>query len=358
MRVLVAPDCFTGTLTAPEAAAAIAEGWARSDPSGTADLAPLSDGGPGFVDVLARSLGGSLVDCEVAGPLGSPVPARFLLADDGTAYVESAQACGAALLPDPGSGIRPDTALDAGTAGVGDLLAAALAAGAERVVVGVGGTASTDGGRGMVERFGGPAGWPAGVGLVVATDVDNPLLGGNGAATVFGPQKGADQAQVAILERRLAGWAAANESAAGAGAGVAGLAQAAGAGAGGGLGYGLLLLGGRRVSGVQLVVSAVRLEERAAAADLLVTGEGSFDGTSLQGKVPRGVAWVAQRTARPCVVLAGRVRVGRREFAAAGIDAAYAVEELAGSAEAARAQPAARLADLAERVARSWVPRG
>jgi glycerate 2-kinase len=343
MRVLIAPDCFTGTLTASEAAAAIAQGWLRTDPGGSVDLAPLSDGGPGFVEVLHRAVGGTVVEELVSGPLGERVSARLLLAGDGTAYVEAAQACGLDL--SAAGGLRP---MDASTAGVAELLVAALAHGARRVVVGVGGTASTDGGRGCVERLGGVAAWPDGVELLVASDVDNPLLGSSGAAAVFGPQKGADRAQVAALEERLTKWAAA----------TAGPAQAPGAGAGGGLGYGLMLLGGRRVSGVATVIEAVRLEERARSSDLLLTGEGAFDGTSLAGKVPRGVAWVAQRSARPCVVLAGRVLVGRREFSAAGIDAAYSVAELAGSVEAARAQPAERLADLAERVARSWVPRG
>ena len=342
MRVLVAPDCFTGTLTAPEAAEAIAEGWLRSDVHATIDLAPLSDGGPGFVEVLHRSLGGRLVETQVSGPLGEPVSAQFLLAEDGTAYVEAAAACGLALLAE-----RARSAIEASTAGVADLLVAALDAGPRRIVVGVGGTATTDGGRGCVERLGGADRWPDGVDLLVATDVDNPLLGGNGAATVYGPQKGADRGQVAQLEARLVEWAEMTHGPVG----------AAGAGAGGGLGYGLMLLGGRRVSGVQTVLEELRLEERAAVVDLLLTGEGAFDATSLQGKVVRGVAWVAQRSARPCVVLAGRVLVGRREFSAAGIDAAYSVEEIAGSVEAALAEPAARLADLAERVARSWAPR-
>ncbi len=342
MRVLIAPDCFTGTMTAPEAAEAIAAGWLRSDPGAVLDLAPLSDGGPGFVEVLHRSTGGRLVTVQVTGPLGDTVPASLLFSDDGTAYLEAAAACGLALVP-----VGARRPVEASTAGVADLLAAALDEGARRVVVGVGGTASTDGGRGCFDRLGGVGSLPADVELLVATDVDNPLLGGNGAAIVYGPQKGADRGQVALLEERMAAWAALS----------AGNAEAPGAGAGGGLGYGLMLLGGRRVSGVQTVLDAVHLEERAAAVDLLLTGEGSFDGTSLQGKVPRGVAWVAQRTARPCVVLAGRVLVGRREFAAAGIDAAYSVEEVAGSLEAARAEPAARLADLAERVARSWTPR-
>jgi glycerate kinase len=345
MNVLIAPDCFTGTLTAPEAADAMARGWLRSDPAAAIDLAPMSDGGPGFLDAVARGVPGTAVPVLVRGPLGGPAPAHVFVADDGTAYVESAQACGTALLP-PG-GLAP---MDAGTVGVGELLAAALDAGARRVVVGIGGTASTDGGEGAVRALGGR--WPADVELLVASDVDNPLLGGNGAAAVYGPQKGADPRQVVELEERLRDWVARSSR-----PDRPELAKAPGAGAGGGLGYGLMLLGGRRTSGVQTVLEALRLPERAEKVDLLLTGEGSFDATSLQGKVVKGVAWVAQRSGRPCVVLAGRVMVGRREFAAAGVDAAYSVVDLAGSTAAALADPADRLADLAERVARSWVPR-
>jgi glycerate 2-kinase len=344
MRVLVAPDCFTGTLTAPQAAAAIALGWSRSAPAADLDLVPLSDGGPGFIDVLALALGGERRRFEVDGPYANRVDAEVLLAADGTAYLEAAQCCGTAVLPD--RELRP---LDSTTTGLGQLLAHTVRLGPSRVVVGVGGTASTDGGAGCVLALEADTGssWPSDVPLVVATDVDNPLLGPTGAAAVFGPQKGADASQIAELENRLAAWVAR----------TGGDPDAPGAGAGGGLGYGLALLGARRQSGVELVLAAIGLEDRASTADLLVTGEGSFDASSLRGKVARGVAWVAQRAGKPCVVLAGRVGVGRREFAAAGVDAAYSVVETAGSVEAALAHPADRLADLAERVARTWTPR-
>jgi glycerate 2-kinase len=345
VHVLIAPDCFTGTLTAPQAADAIESGWRRAAPAAECDLVPLSDGGPGFVDVLELALDGDRHEFEVSGPVGDPVTADVLVTHDGTAYLEAAQCCGAAVLPH-----GEFHAMDASSDGVGQLLAHALALEAARVVVGLGGTASTDGGAGCLRAFraahdAGP--WPGEVPLVVASDVDNPLLGPGGAAAVFGPQKGADPAQVAELEHRLAAWVAE----------TGGDPDRAGAGAGGGLGYGLMLLGASRRSGVEIVVEAVRLLERAAAADLVVTGEGSFDASSLRGKVPRGVAWAAARAGKPCVVLAGRVMLGRREFAAAGIDAAYSISEMAGSAERAQAEPAARLADLAERVARSWTPR-
>jgi glycerate 2-kinase len=341
VRVLVAPDSFTGTLTATEAAAAVEVGWRRRDPGAEVDLAPLSDGGPGFVAVLHRALGGELHRLTASGPLGEPRTVVVLRGEDGAVYLESAQACGLQLPP---TGDRHPLA--ASTAGVGQALLAVLAElDPTTVLVGVGGSASTDGGRGCVEVVRSKGGWPFDVPLVAATDVDNPLLGPAGAARVFGPQKGAGTPEVAILEARLSEWV--TETGAD--------PDAAGAGAGGGLGYGLMLLGARRVSGVQTVIDAVRLTDRAAASDLVLTGEGSFDATSLRGKVVKGVAWAAQRTGRPCVVLAGRVLVGRREFAAAGIDAAYSVEETAAPASS-RDRPADRLADLAERVARSWVP--
>jgi glycerate 2-kinase len=342
-RVLLAPDKWAGTLTASQAARALADGWASGSPGTETVELPLSDGGPGFVDVLHGALGGDLLAIVVAGPLGDPTPATVLVVGGGdgrTAYVEAAQACGLHLLPE---GARAP--LDATTTGVAAMLSAAADAGAERIVVGVGGTASTDGGRGLVEALGGVASWPVGIALVAATDVDSPLLGPYGAARTFGPQKGAGPAEVEELERRLTSWVAE----------TGGDPSAEGSGAGGGLAYGLRLLGGRRASGVQTVVDAVGLVDRALGVDLLVTGEGRLDATSLLGKVPRGVAWAAQRAARPCVVVAGDSVVGRREFSAAGIDAVYTLVETYGR-KAALERPAELLTALAARVARAWTP--
>ncbi|MGH3744820.1 MAG: glycerate kinase, partial [Mycobacteriales bacterium] len=173
MRILVAPDSFGGTLTARQAADAVARGWGGRD---ALDLAPMSDGGPGFVEVLSGY--GRLRETVVPGPLGDPVTARWRL-DGTTAYLESAQACGLHLVP------RNDPER-ADTRGVGLLLAAALAAGADRIVVGLGGSATTDGGAGLLSATGSV---PAGVEVLAATDVDNPLLGEHGAAAVYGPQK-------------------------------------------------------------------------------------------------------------------------------------------------------------------------
>ena len=346
MRVLVAPDSFGGTLSAVEAAAAIADGWRSVAPGDELDLAPMSDGGPGFVDVLASAgLDGRLVAVEVADPLHRPVMARFLVAGE-TAYVESAQACGLHLLaPDERDPSRTTTY------GVGQLVQAAIGtAGVRRVVVGLGGSATNDGGRGAWEVLG-DAPLPGGVELIAATDVDNPLLGPNGASAVFGPQKGADRAMVLDLDDRLRAWAGEVEAR----LGRAGLRDRPGAGAAGGLGFALYAWGAERAPGFEIVAAATGLAARVEAADLVVTGEGAFDAQSLRGKVPSGVARLAQEAAVPCVVVAGRVEVGRRDAAAAGVEASYSVAEILGVAAAAAEEAGADgVRTTAAAMARIW----
>ncbi len=363
MRLLIAPDKFAGTLTAVEAAHAIAEGWRRRAPADELELVPMADGGPGFVDVLHASLGGNLLAVTVTGPLGDPVPATVLM-HEGTAYVESAQACGLHLVAE---GDRdPERA---GTRGVGELLRTAVEAGAKRVVVGLGGSGTNDGGAGMLAGLGATAS-PDGalergpsslaslesvdltaartlldqVELVAATDVDNPLLGLTGATSVYGPQKGVREDRKQAVDATLDRLAAATDKR---------VARAKGAGAAGGLGFALLLLGAERQPGVELVAQAVGLPGRARHADLVVTGEGAFDFSSRSGKVPYGVAAVAAEALRPCIALAGRVLVGTREMRALGVESAYAVVDLVGE-EASFADPAGSLAALAERTARTW----
>ncbi|HWH29739.1 MAG TPA: glycerate kinase [Mycobacteriales bacterium] len=369
MRVVVAPDGFGGTLTAVEAAAAVARGWTSAAPGDDVALVPLSDGGPGLVDVLAAARPGAQVRTAVVeDPLARPVEAAWLL-DGDSAWVESAAACGLHLLADderdPGR---------TSTHGVGQLVRAALDAGARRVVVGLGGSATNDGGAGalaalgltgldevgerlppggrVLARVARLAGEPdprlTAVELVAATDVDAPLLGLHGASAVFGPQKGASREDVMALDAALERWADALE----AHLDVA-VRELPGAGAAGGLGAALLAVGARRTPGLDLVADAVGLAGAVAAADVVVTGEGTYDATSLRGKVTGGVAALAAEHAVPCLVLAGQVRVGRREAAAAGVDAAYAVADAVGL-EAALADPAGELAGLAARVAREW----
>jgi glycerate kinase len=376
MRILIAPDKFAGTLTAVEAADAIAEGWRATAPGDELDLAPLADGGPGFVDVIHAAQGGDLLGVTVRGPLGEPTPAAVLRCE-ATVYVETAQACGLDLLPPDDRDPEAST-----TWGVGELLAAAAGAGATRVVVGLGGSGTNDGGAGMLAALGAEPARdlargalalgrlaavdlaPArermsGIELVAASDVDNPLLGLRGASKVFGAQKypgqKATDGQLLALDAALGRWAELTDpGVTGAGPGVRRLADAKGAGAAGGLGYGLFLLGAERVPGIETVLDLVGLAGRVAAADLVVTGEGCFDFQSLRGKVVSGVAAMAGRHARPAIVLAGQVRAGRREMSAVGVESAYSVAESAGSAQAALDHPAEQLARLAARVARTW----
>jgi glycerate kinase len=342
LRVLIAPDCFGDSLTAVQAAEAIAEGWRRSRPGDELTLAPQSDGGPGFVDVLAGRVGERRT-MRVSGPLTDDVDADWVFDgyDPGTAYIECAQACGLALLGGPPT---VETALAAHSRGVGQLVAAAVAAGAGRIVVGLGGSSCTDGGRGMIEALGGlerARTLLAGVELIAATDVEHPLLGPMGAARVFGPQKGADQATVAVLEQRLTEWSAELDAAAG-----RPVSGEKGAGAAGGLGAGLLALGGRRESGATVIAEHTRLADDVAAAELVITGEGRFDDQSLHGKVVSALATEARGT--PVLVLAGQVTLDASALQDAGITAAYAVSDHAGSVQLAISDAANQLTGLAE----------
>lgn len=348
----MAPDKFGGTLSAASAAEAVAAGWHRGAADAVVDEVPLSDGGPGFVDVLHNSLGGELLPVTVRDPLGRPVPGAVLVVGQ-TAYVESAQACGLHLLA-----ADERNPMNTSTYGVGQLVAAALDAGAKRIVVGLGGSATNDGGRGLLDALGlrevahgellqvdrtGLDPRLADVELVAASDVDNPLLGPSGASVVFGPQKGATPQTVELLEARMRVWARSVAPS---------LAERPGAGAAGGLGYALFVLGAQRASGVQLVMDAVGLTRRAGTADLVVTGEGRLDDQSLRGKVVSGVAAVAGDAGRRLVVLAGQVALGPDEVSAAGIWRAYAVADEVGSVAEAIARPVGGLERLAERVAR------
>ena len=349
LRVLVAPDCFGDSLTAVEAATAIARGWGAARPSDQLVSAPQSDGGPGFVDVLASRLGG-LRTAQVSGPLTDDVTAQWVFDEaTGTAYVECAQACGLALLGGPPT-VR--TALDAHSRGVGQLIAAARAAGAGRIVVGLGGSGSTDGGRGMVEALGGLTAARAlldGVELIAATDVEHPLLGPMGAAAVFGPQKGADPDTVAILEDRLTGWAAELNAAAG-----RTVSDDAGAGAAGGIGAALIALGGRRESGAAIIAEHTALGVDVAAADLVITGEGRFDDQSLHGKVVSALAAGARARQIPVLVLAGQVTLEESALRAAGISSAFSITDHAGSVQRAIEDAANQLTGLASVVAATF----
>jgi glycerate kinase len=323
VRILLAPDSFGDTLSAQQAAEALARGWDERD---VIDLAPMSDGGPGFVDVLSGC--GDLWEVVVPGPLGVPVLARWRL-DGTTAYVESAQACGLHLV----TRNDPEAAT---TRGVGLMLIDALAAGATRIVVGLGGSATTDGGAGLLSVVDAV---PDAVEVIAATDVDNPLLGEHGAAAVYGPQKGADPATVARLEARLRVEAAGHPE-----------ADLPGAGAAGGLGFALFRLGAVRASGATLVADRIGLADRMAAADLVITGEGRYDHTSARGKVVGTVARLARARGVPCIVTAGSISDAA---SAPGVTQAHALVDLVG-ADIAFAEAGSSLERLARQIAGRW----
>jgi glycerate 2-kinase len=362
MRVVIAPGSFGAALSAVEAAAAIAEGWARRAPHDDLILAPVSDGGAGYVDVLHASLGGELLGVSVPDAFGVPRPGAVLIVGD-TAYVESAQAVG----------VRPGTTADperGSSFGVGRLVADAIGAGAERVVVGVGatGVASNDGGAGLLAGLGATSHpvealrrGSAELGtlvevdvapvldlvgatrLVLATDDDGPLLGLLGTTSTAGRRRGLAADRIPLVDDRLEHLAE-----------VIGRRHALtkGAGAGGGIGFALLVAGATKAPGLGTVTDEIALAESAAHADLVVTGEEAFDLSAGSGRVATGVADVAGSVVRPCIALANRVAVGARETRALGIESAYAVEDLVGAD--ATGEPAEKLAALAERVARTW----
>jgi glycerate kinase len=366
MRVLISPDCFTGTLTSVEAANAIRDGWLSVHPEDDIVTAPLSDGGPGFVGGLHAVLGGELVTAIVTGPLGEKTPADFLLRRN-EAWIESAQACGLYLVAKDERDPR-----NTSTFGVGELITEAIARGAKTITVGLGGSGTNDAGAGMLAALGATSDGAlnsggaalknlsrvdlgtalekvAGIELIVASDVDNPLLGLRGATAIFGPQKGANDFAVMELEGALENFAAL----CGRRSDGKDPAVALGAGAAGGLGYGLLLLGANRVAGIETVLEIVKLDDEIAKSDLVITGEGCLDDQSLHGKVIAGVASHAAALGKPCVAIAGEVRLGKRECATAGIDSAYSMSEFAGS-DRSMASPAEVLAEVSARMSQTW----
>ena len=391
MRVLIAPDGFGGTLTAGQAADAMAAGWSRGAPQDEVTTLPMSDGGPGFCEIVHAALGGDLVPVTVEGPLGEPTPAVLLVtgtSDASVAYLETAQAVGLHLVPAPRRDPTRTTSF-----GVGELIGAALAAGASRIVIGLGGSSTNDGGAGMlaglglrasVLRSGGGAleamtaadlaGLAAlrdrlgSVDLVAAVDVDVPLLGLHGASAGFAAQKGATAEQAQALERALGNFAHAvgqtlapgsfQRNAPGLALGEVPdarvLARLPGAGAAGGLGFGLAALGARLLPGAEVVADAIGLDRRAGDADVLVTGEGTVDWQSLHGKVVSAVASRGLAHGTPVVVVPGQSHLGRREWAAAGISAVYPVAERPEQVAASLADPAGTLEARTERVARTW----
>lgn len=366
-RVLVAADKFKGSLTAVQVAERVTAGLRRVVPGLAVETLPVADGGDGTV-AAAVAAGFERRQAEVTGPLGKPVTAAYALRGT-TAVVEMAEASGLQHLPD---GVFAP--LSATTYGSGELLRAALDAGARTIVFGVGGSATTDGGAGMLAalgaRFLDADGEPVGPGggalidvatadlsgldarfesveLVLASDVDNPLTGPKGAPAVFGPQKGASPEDVAALDAALAHYAS-----------VLGPEEAElpGAGAAGGIGYGALVaLGAGFRPGIEVMLDILGFDDALSRATLVVTGEGSLDEQTLHGKAPAGVAAAARAKGVDVVAVCGRLALGRDALAGAGISRAYALLELEPDPAACMAQAGPLLERVAESVARDFL---
>ena len=381
MKIVLAPDKFKGSLTAAAVADAMAAGVRRALTDTTIDACPIADGGEGFVETMIRANGGELITRKVTGPLPEmKVEAAFgvMPAEGGrprTAVIEMAAAAGLALLKPAERDPMRTTSF-----GVGELMRAAIDLGCRRILLGIGGSATVDAGIGcaqatghtivlqdgepvspteplvgadlervvMVKRHRGEV--TDGVEIIVACDVTNPLAGPNGAAPIFGPQKGATPEQVEQLDGWLRRLAISN--------GKQLEADTPGAGAAGGLGFGLLAyFGAKLVSGIELVLDATRLAERLKGADLCLTGEGRLDGQSAGGKAVLGVAKLCKAAGVPCIALVGGVDAGAEATHAAGLTSYFSICDRPMSLDDAIAHAPALLARSAEQVVRTVISR-
>lgn len=374
-RVLVAADKFKGSLTAVEVAERVTAGLRRVVPDLGVEALPVADGGDGTV-AAAVAAGFERREVRVAGPLGDEVTAAYALRE-GTAVVEMAEASGLQRLP---AGVLAP--LTSSTYGSGELLRAALDAGARTIVFGVGGSATTDGGAGMLSalgaRFLGPDGEPVAPGgggladlasadlsgldarlfdveLVLASDVDNPLTGPKGAPAVYGPQKGATPEDVESLDAALAHFAKVLEQTEGVGARAAEYAASPGAGAAGGIGFGAMLLGARFRPGIEVMLDVLGFAPALERADLVITGEGSLDEQTLHGKAPAGVAAAARAAGKEVVAVCGRLALAPEVLGRAGIRRAYPLTDVEPDVAKCIADAGPILERVAERIARDFL---
>lgn len=353
MQIVVAPDKFKGSLTAERAAHALTRGARRVHPEAAFHLRPIADGGEGTVEAFVTALGGRVRDIDVTGPFGDHVTAPIGLVEDGRVIVEMASASGLVLVTDPSPAVR------ASSRGTGELMREAFGIpDVHTIIVGVGGSASTDGGTGAASAMGwrflddrGEELRPGGgelvrlahieppsrvpeIDVVGGCDVDNPLTGARGAAAIFGPQKGATPEEIVILARGLERLAAVISSDLG-----CDVSTIASGGAGGGMGAGLVAFFGAELrSGFDLLAETTGLEDEIRTADLVITGEGRFDDQSRGGKAPVAVARLAAHHRTPCVVVAGDLAMERAEWRKLGIELAVGLVQT-GGAERAEADP-------------------
>ncbi|UII68878.1 glycerate kinase [Pseudomonas sp. HN11] len=373
MKIVIAPDSFKDSLSAEGVAQAIAAGLAQVWPDAQLIQCPMADGGEGTVDSILAACDGQWRHQTVRGPLGTAVDAHWgWLADSHTAIIEMAEASGLQLVPP-----EQRDACNTTTYGTGELIHAALDAGAQRVILAIGGSATNDGGAGAMQALGvqlfdaeGQALLPGGLALArlahislenldprlsqvrfeIAADVNNPLCGPHGASAIFGPQKGANPEQVQQLDAALGHFAdhcgkvLPND-----------VRDEPGSGAAGGLGFAAkAFLGAQFRAGVEVVAELVGLDEAVSGADLVITGEGRFDAQTLRGKTPFGVARIAQQHNVPVIVLAGTLGDGYEQMYAHGVDAAFALPSGPMSLEQACSEAPRLLLERAADVARVW----
>ena len=372
MKIVIAPDSFKGSLAAPQVAEAIARGWQAVFPAAECLLRPMADGGEGTVDAVLAAAGGERRTCTVSGPLGTPVEAHWGWLDNGTAVIEMAAASGLHRVAADQRDI-----LRACSQGTGELIRQALDAGARHIILGLGGSATNDGGAGLLRALGvrllDSAGQPlapggaalarlaeidlsgldprlAQVPVLVAADVDNPLCGPHGASAVFGPQKGASPEQVRLLDAALTHYAERMAATLG-----TDHSTEPGAGAAGGLGFAArALLGARFRPGIAVVAELCGLAEAVQGADLVITGEGRLDAQTLHGKTPLGVARIAHAAGVPVIALAGSLGEGYQRLYAAGLSAAFSLAPGPIDLRQACADAAALLQARATDIARLW----
>lgn len=374
MKIILAPDSYKGSLTSPEVCRAMAAGIKRVVPDAEVVAVPIADGGEGTVQALITATGGRLLRKRVTGPLGNPVEAFFgILGDGKTAVIEMATASGLPLVPADKRDPRTTT-----THGTGELIRAALDAGCTRLIIGIGGSATNDGGAGMARALGYrfwdsenhdlPLGGAALIRLkhidssgkdprldktevMVACDVTNPLVGATGASAVFGPQKGATPEMVIELDQALTHFAAVIEQELG-----RSIANLPGAGAAGGLGGGLaVFLHADLRPGIEIVIEAAKLEEKLTGAHLVITGEGCIDGQTIMGKAPVGVAKAAKKRGIPVLAVAGSLGPGAERVYQHGIDGVVSIIDRPMPLKEALANAANLVAGATERMLRIYL---
>ena len=373
MKIVIAPDSFKESMTAIEAAEAIERGWRRVFPNDTFSLVPMADGGEGTVQSMVDATGGHFVEREVQDPLGKPVLAKYgILGDGKTAVIEMAEASGLGLVPK-----AERNPLITTTYGTGQLILDALQADVTKILIGIGGSATNDGGAGMLQALGGrlldqsgaelPFGGAAladlstidlsdldprvkNLEIIAACDVDNPLTGALGASAIFGPQKGADEGMVQELDRALSHFAEVIRKDLG-----VDVETTPGAGAAGGLGAGLMaFLQAKLMKGVDIVIEHTDLKAKMRGAELVITGEGGIDAQTRFGKTPYGVAKTAKALGIPVIAIAGHVKEDSRKLYEHGFQALFSIVQGACSLDDALRDGAKNLEATTENIARLY----